>query len=182
VEVFDKFLLLAHLHVDFSTFFGIIEAFIEKETPAMVSRFEQFSQALSVLTRYWHKIAADEMEKYGLKGPYSVYLITLRRHDDGLTAVQLSELCGRDKADVSRAVALMEKKDLVKKTGENPYRARLVLTRQGNEAADHVCHKATVAVEAAGRDISSQDRETFYQCLSSITGNLQALCKQGLPE
>ncbi len=148
----------------------------------MVERFNRFSYAIFEISRCWHRLAAEEMEKHDLKGPHAMYLLAMQQHPEGVTAAQLCELCGRDKADVSRAVALMEKKDLVKKTGENPYRARLVLTRQGNEAADHVCHKATVAVEAAGRDISSRDRETFYQCLSSITGNLQALCRQGLPE
>ena len=75
----------------------------------MLHRYERFSLAIGEIERCRHKLTADEMEKYGLKGPYSVYLITLRRHEEGLTSVQLSELCGRDKSDVSRAISVLEK-------------------------------------------------------------------------
>ena len=43
----------------------------------------------------------------------SVYFTTLYRHRQGITAVQLREICGRDKADVSRTMALLEQKGLV---------------------------------------------------------------------
>ena len=33
----------------------------------MVDRFERFSFAISEISRCWHKIAAEEMEAYGLK-------------------------------------------------------------------------------------------------------------------
>ncbi len=150
----------------------------------MVSRFEQFSQALSVLTRYWHKIAADEMEKYGLKGPYSVYLITLRRHDDGLTAGQLSELCGRDKSDVSRAISELEKGGFVakKRVGHNLYRARIRLTEAGTVAADYITGRADMAVSLGGQGITDEEREVFYRTLNKISQNLQQLSQDGLPQ
>ena len=90
----------------------------------MVDRFERFSFAISEISRYWHKITAEEMEKYGLKGPHSVYLTAMYRYPDGITAPQLCELCGKDKSDVSRAMSLMERKGLVRKEGiyQNCYR------------------------------------------------------------
>ena len=45
----------------------------------MIARFEKFSYAISELSRCWHKIAADEMKQYDLKGPYAVYFTTLYR-------------------------------------------------------------------------------------------------------
>ena len=54
----------------------------------MLNRFERFSLAISEIYRYWHKIAADEMEKYGLKGPYAVYLTAMYRYKDGITSTQ----------------------------------------------------------------------------------------------
>ncbi len=148
-----------------------------------VSRFERFSQALSVLTRYWHKIASDEMEKYGLKGPYSVYLITLRRHEEGLTSVQLSELCGRDKSDVSRAISVLEKSGFVQKrrVGRNLYRAKITLTDVGRTAADYIANRADLAVEAGGKGISDEEREVFYRTLDKISQNLQQVSQEGLP-
>jgi len=43
----------------------------------MVERFEKFSFEIFEATRYWHKLASEEMAKYGLKGPHSTYLMTL---------------------------------------------------------------------------------------------------------
>ena len=79
----------------------------------MVERFERFSLAISEISRCWHRIANEVMKQYGLKGAYSVYFTTMSRFPEGLTATQLVEICGRDKADVSRAMAAMEEKNLV---------------------------------------------------------------------
>ena len=51
-----------------------------------MERFERFSFALSEISRHWHKLTADEMNKYGLKGTHSIYLLTLSRYPEGLTA------------------------------------------------------------------------------------------------
>ena len=99
----------------------------------MVDRFQRFLYYISEISRHWHKIAADEMEKHGLKGPHATYLICIYRHPDGITAPQISELCGKDKSDVSRTMALMEKKGIVTKEGvhQNLYRGVYKLTDAG---------------------------------------------------
>ena len=79
----------------------------------MVDRFQRFLYFISEISRHWHKIAADEMEKHGLKGPHATYLICIYRHPEGITAPQITERCGKDKSDVSRTMALMEKKGIV---------------------------------------------------------------------
>lgn len=146
----------------------------------MVERFEKFSYAIFEISRCWHKLAGEEMEKYGLKGPFSVYLLALYR-GGSMTAARLCELCGRDKADVSRALSLMIRKGLVVREGGN-YRAELRLTESGKAAAEMVCRRAAVAVEHAGKGFSQEKRETFYQVLGTITENLQTLSKEGLPK
>ena len=95
-----------------------------------MERFERFSFALSEISRHWHKLTTDEMNKYGLKGTHSIYLLTLSRYPEGLTAPELCQHCDRDKADVSRMVAILEKKGMLEKqaTGGNMYRALLMLT------------------------------------------------------
>lgn len=150
----------------------------------MLERFERFSYGIFEISRYWHKIAADEMAQYDLKGPYATYLTTLYRQADGLTAAKLSQLCGRDKADVSRAVAAMEKKGLVTRQteNENTYRARLKLTDAGKTAAEQVCHRAALAVEQAGKDLSPENRAQFYEALELIANNLRQLSENGIKE
>jgi len=150
----------------------------------MISRFERFSFAMFEITRYWHKISADEMAHYGLKGQHSVYLITLYRHPDGITAAQLSSLCSKDKSDVSRMMSIMEDKGLVTKDTSNGsnYRARLYLTDLGREAAEHVAERAQIAVDMAGGFMSEESRKTFYDVLEKISSNLQSISEGGLPE
>lgn len=150
----------------------------------MVNRFERFSFAISEIYRFWHKIASDEMTKLGLKGPHVVYLVALKRFPDGITAAELSEMCGRDKSDVSRAIAAMEEKGLVAKQGvnQNLYRARLVLTAEGKAAAAHISKRAGLAVEMGGKGLSEDERKALYESLELIASNLSAISKDGLPE
>lgn len=149
----------------------------------MVERFEKFSYAIMEISRCWHKLASDEMEKYGLKGSHSVYLLTIARSPQGLTAPQICELCGRDKSDVSRMMSIMEKNGLVIKeiVSKTRYGGVFHLTEAGLHAAEKVAKRASLAVEIAGKELSEQGRTILYDALSAITVNLQNLCKDGIP-
>ncbi len=150
----------------------------------MLDRFERFSLSISKISRYWNKIAAEEMEKYQLKGPCALYLLALKRHAEGMTAARLSEYCERDKADVSRAIALMEANGLVQKetVGTHHYRARIVLTEKGCHAAECIAARAMKAVEYGGKGVDDDSREIFYQTLEQIASNLRLISEAGLPE
>jgi DNA-binding MarR family transcriptional regulator len=149
----------------------------------MLGRFARFSLAISEIDRCWHKLAAEEMAKYELNSPHAVYLNTLYEYPEGVTAAKLGELCCKNKADVSRMVAILEQKGLATKeaVGGNRYRAKLLLTPTGRYAAEQVRKKAAQVVELAGTGMSDEDREIFYRCLEQIAANLQTLSKDGLP-
>lgn len=151
---------------------------------SVLNRFARFSLAISEIDRCWHKLASDEMSKYELNSPHAVYLIMLYNYADGITAAKLGELCCKNKADVSRMVAILEKKGLVHKDAVrgNLYRANLLLTEEGKRAAEHVQRRAALAVELAGSGMTDTDRDIFYRCLDQITENLQTLSKEGLPQ
>ena len=153
------------------------------EGERVIDRFERFSVVISEISRYWHKITNVEMEKYGLKGAHSVYLAAMARYPEGISAGQLCEMCGKDKSDVSRAVSLMQKKGLVSRVDVNRtlYRSLLKLTPEGKTAAEHIRKRAQIAVDAAGRDLSEENRDIFYESLESIVNNLRAISKDGLP-
>ena len=148
----------------------------------MVDRFERFTYAIVEINRYWHKIAADEMSKYGLKGPFAHYLITLYRYPDGVTSVQLGELCDKNKADVSRALAILEEKGLaVRETQNNSYyRAKIKLTAKGRAAAEQVQQIAERAVGIGGKGLTDEHRQIFYEALERITANLRQITLNGL--
>lgn len=150
----------------------------------MIQRFERFTSAIFEISRCWHRLAEEELSVYGLKGIHAAYLTALYRHEDGISGPELCELCGRDKSDLSRAVAILQEKGLVTKQVVNRslYRGLLKLTGQGRTVAAHICERASLAVEMAGGDLSELTRETFYAALFSITAHLRTLSQEGLPK
>ncbi len=150
----------------------------------MDSRFVRFSNGISAIHRYLRKIEADEMAKYGLKGPHALYLAAMYHRPDGITPVELGKLCNRNKADVSRAIASMRARGLVEKETdtENKYRVPIRLTEAGYQAAQTVRLRAQQAAEIGGKGMSETQREAFYSALELIAGNLQAISEDGIPQ
>lgn len=148
----------------------------------MVGRFEKFSYDISEIYHYWHKIASEEMNIYGLKGSNAVYLTMLYQYEEGLTSAQLSEYCSRDKADVSRAMAAMEKKGFVKRetVKGSVYRARMVLTEEGRKAAEKINARVDLIVRLGGQGLTEEQRENFYYALDLIASNLQKIAEEGV--
>ena len=150
----------------------------------MIERFEQFVSYISMIHRDIQRIEREEMEKLGLKGAYAQYLVAMHRYPEGITAADLCEVCDKDKAAVSRALAEMELHGLLQKMGEreNRYRAMLKLTEKGREAAEFVCRKAVSAVQIAASEIDDETRKIMYRCLRSVSSRVQLICKEGLPD
>lgn len=150
----------------------------------MVSRYEHFTTAISSIYHHFQKLEREEMDRFGLRGTYTEYLLAIDRATSGITAAELSKQCEKDKAAVSRALAEMEKQGLVFReiSGERAYRARLILTDEGKRAAEIVRHRAAFAVELAGHGLSDTEREVMYAALQKIAENLNAICRDGLPD
>lgn len=151
----------------------------------MIDRFEHFTCATNEITKFWRKLAGEEMEKHGLKASHAIYFTVLAKHQEkGLTATKICEYCGRDKADVSRMMAIMENKGLLYKEGSHQhlYNGTFKLTDGGYKIAECVRERACKAVEAAGKDLSEEMREIFYTALDSIVENLRELSMKGIPE
>lgn len=145
----------------------------------MIKRFETFSQTLFRLTRCWNQIAGEEMRKHGLKGPYAIYIVTLHQSQGELSASELCRLCGKDKADVSRALSLMESEGLI--TRESSYRGKICLTEKGLRIASLLDERAILAMEMAGKGIDPENRQAFYHVLGLIAQNMEEMSKEGLP-
>lgn len=148
----------------------------------MVSRFESFVSSIACISRYIQKIERDVMVNYGLKGPHAQYLIAMNRFPGGITAAQLSSICERDKAAVSRAIAELETAELVQRpdTASSGYRALLTLTKRGKQAAEQLIHTAERAVEQAGQGLTDENRAVFYTVFHQIAANLQHMSEAGL--
>lgn len=148
----------------------------------MLHRFQQFSTAISCLYHDIQKIERVEMAKYGLKGPHAQCLQVMAGYPEGITSTELTEKCEKDKAAISRAVAEMEEAGLLVRSQKDGlrYRARLVLTPKGQEAAGKVIDRIQLAVERAGAGLEEEERTVFYRVLGRIAENLHAVCEDGL--
>ena len=150
----------------------------------MLSRYEQFSYMVSVINRHIQKLERDEMVRFGYKGAFAQYLITMLHYPQGVTAAQLSEICDKDKAAVSRIVTEMIEKGLVirKSTTETMYRAKLTLSQEGEKVAQFVARRASAAIEAMGNELSEEQRKILYFALDTISHKLHTLSKEGIPQ
>ena len=150
----------------------------------MVTRFELFASSVASIHRSIQKIERMEMAKYGLKGPHAQALLAMSRFPEGITSGELVKLCDKDKAAISRTVAELEREGMVDRLGKNGnfYRAALILTDRGREAAEHVAIRAKQAVEAASNGLSDGNRRVLYAALELIANHLQNICDTGLSE
>ena len=146
----------------------------------MIQRFEVFTFAISGIYREIQKIERIEMERYGLKGAYTQYLLAIAFRPEGMTAAKLCEICDKNKAAVSRILSEMENAGLILRSA-NPYKSLLTLTEKGKEAVEYVKERCSLATALAGEGLSDEDRSIFYTTLHRIASNLQKLSEQGLP-
>lgn len=149
----------------------------------MISRFERFSFLIARTYRNLKRIESSTMEKYGLKGTSAIYLATLCRYPEGLTSAKLSEMCGRNKAEVSRELTVLANRGLVAKPeGKRSYRASITLTERGRRAAEKVASIADAAVNMVSGEIGAEDIDTLYATLERIADKLEAIDDVGIPE
>ena len=141
----------------------------------MVGRVEIFTLGLS-------EIASDELKPFGLKGTYVIFLIALYKHPEGLTSANLSEMCNRDKAEVSRAIKALEEKGFILRENVtvNGYRAKITLTDEGYNTTQAIRERVKLVVEKGGEGLSAEQRENFYTALEAISHNLKKISKEGL--
>lgn len=150
----------------------------------MVSKYEHFSLSVSRIHHDIQKIERTQMEQFGLKGHHAQTLLALHRHPEGVTSVQLCEICAKDKAAISRSVGELEEKGMVcrQQFHGSAYRALLKLTPKGEAAARAVNARAVMAVEQAGKGLDDESREVFYQVLALIADNLHTICVNGIKD
>ncbi|MGM9629748.1 MarR family winged helix-turn-helix transcriptional regulator [Butyricicoccus sp.] len=147
----------------------------------MNQRFEAFVTSITQIYRCIQKIKAREMKALGLKSTHVMCLFQMQQHPEGLTAAQLSTLCGEDKGAVSRALSELEARGLAAfadQPGRKRYRTESTLTDAGRQAAARMNISIETAVETGGRGLTDEDRRVLYHALGVISNNLQAACTE----
>jgi len=144
----------------------------------MTDRFERFSFITAEIHRHIYKLSSEVMAEFGLRGMHAIYLLMLRKYSEGITAAKLSELCCRNKSDVSRAMTVfLDSGIIVKKGEENNYRATLMLTEKGMHYANLLSAKCDELLALVGKGIPEEQRKNLYECLDIILRNLKEINK-----
>lgn len=138
----------------------------------MIDRFELFTTTITQIYKNLQRIKMQEMSGFELRGTYTMCIFELNRNPEGLTITQLSQLCGEDKAAISRTVSELVKRGLVTSNNDKKYRAPLILTKEGRETACKIDTLASTAVEAGSNGLTTEEIKIFYKALTTISNNL----------
>ena len=143
----------------------------------MTERFENFTRNVSVAGKCIAKIKAHEMHRFGIRGGDVMCLFFIGKNPDGLTPTEISELCGEDKAGISRSLAALREKGYVEADGDGrKYRMKYTMTAAGKAVFDALGEAINRAVESAGGTLPDKDRDTFYRIFDTITERLVTIC------
>ncbi|MBO5470710.1 MAG: MarR family transcriptional regulator [Lachnospiraceae bacterium] len=138
----------------------------------MINRFELFATTITQIYKNLQRIKMQEMSGFELRGTYVMCIFELNRNPEGLTITQLSQLCGEDKAAISRTISELVKRGLVTGNNDKKYRAPLVLTKEGQETAAKIDALASTAVAAGSNGLTPEEVKIFYKALTTISDNL----------
>lgn len=144
----------------------------------MIQRFEKLVTGVTRIYKSVQKIKKIQMNILGLKGTHVMCIHYLSRNPDGLTAAALCQLCNEDKAGISRILADLEQKKLIRYEQEcsKKYRAKALLTEAGMKESRKVKKLILHAVRAGGKGLADKELEIFYHALFTIADNLEQVC------
>ena len=144
-----------------------------------MDRFSRFTILINRIVRNVHRIKAEEMSRFGLKGTHVSCLYYLHRAEKPLTASELTVICDEDKAAISRAVDYLSKEGYVICEGAalKKYKSPVLLTQKGEEVSKAIAGRVDSIIAAASEGLSDEDREVFNKSLDLISGNLQKICE-----
>ncbi|MBO7187764.1 MAG: MarR family transcriptional regulator [Clostridia bacterium] len=145
----------------------------------MEERFRTFTVLITKLYRAIRKIKNGEIEEYGLTNPHVSCLYYLYKQES-LTLKELVDICLEDKAILSKAIAYLEKKELIvcDSNQKKRYNSYFKLTEMGLEIAKGIASKIDNILGYASSDISDSEREILYRSLSLISEKLDNYCKK----
>lgn len=141
----------------------------------MRNRFESFAICIVELYRCMQKIKDIEMKKLGLKANHAMCLYYLGKHQKGLTATELTDLCREDKAAISRTLSQLHDKGFVScdvSDNKRSYRTSNYLTDKGKELVEKMKERIESAVFNGGDGLDDNARNNFYDSMELILSNL----------
>ena len=139
-------------------------------------RFFRFSMVMESITKKLQKFKNAQMSPYGLHSMHVMFLCALGKTSSGLTAGELSQSCGVDKAFISRTATDLRKKGLIELSAAEGsprfYKKKMVLTDSGREIVERISGIVEDTVDRATMGISEEEFGVFYSVMEKLGGNL----------
>ena len=149
----------------------------------MQERFKEFTLLVANLNRCIYKLKTEEVAEFNLKSSHVSCLYYLYK-EETLTAKELCDICGEDKANISRAIKYLEQNGFIFCEAKMPkrYKSPLILTEKGRETAMHIVEKIDNVLRYASEGLSEEHRQIMYQSLNLVNNNLNKLCNSNESE
>ncbi len=145
----------------------------------MKDRFETFTVLINKINRNITKIKNQEMTEYNLRSVHISVLYYLYS-ENSLTARELCDRCGEDKATISRAVDYLESGGYIEKNGdtEKKYKRPLFLTEKGINVGEKISTKIKDVLFEISEEMQEGERAEFYRSLTNISNRLEQISKR----
>lgn len=144
----------------------------------MIEKYRTFTYLITSINRFIKRIKTEEMAEFNLKSPhvsclYYVYKV------GAITARELCDLCGEDKASISRSLRFLEKQGYISNAVNEgkKYKSRIILTEKGMETGKIICRKVDAILTKASEGIEERDEEITYRTLQAVNDNLIKIYK-----
>ena len=121
------------------------------------------------------------MEKYGLRSAHVMCLFNLVKSREGLNSTELAEVCGVDKAFVSRVTSELENRGYIERTQNSQgsiYKCKFTLTEQGLEINHYISKKIAEIMNNVSGNIADYKLKGFYDVLEAIDENISFQVKE----
>lgn len=140
----------------------------------LLDRYAEFRVNVENLAKNLAKYENARMAPMGLRGIHALCLFYLGHAPNGMTAASLAEACGVDKGLISRVIADLLSKDQIRRsTPENVrYRARYVLTADGQACLRQVTRFITHTMRELKDEITDEELATFFKVMLLMNRHL----------
>lgn len=138
-------------------------------------RFDRFCSLTCGAVKSIQRLKSKYMTHFGLASAHTMCIRYLFSRPDGLTRMELTDMCDIDKAQISRTVNELCAKGYVTETENesNNYRKRLKLTPLGKDTAEEINRAITEVHAFVSKDLGEEELLTFYKTFDTICDRLK---------
>ena len=137
-------------------------------------RFIKFSALLNSAEKSISRMKHKRMGIYGLDNAHTLCVCVLSEAEEGLTKTELANLCGVDKAQISRVVTALQRKNFVEtEPGNRAYKQKYTLTEEGKKVSAEISALILEINSYVSDNIPKEHIDNFYSTFSTICENLK---------